>query len=169
MATDQYSLVNRGIHKFASTHLGAWFGSHVLHHFDRAFLRLSGERQTLTSILAGLPIMMLTTTGAKSGQKRSVPLVCLRDEQHAGSYALIASNWGQHHYPGWYYNLKAHPRATGLVDGQACDYEAHIAVGEEYERFWQQAVSTYLGYNLYQQRIGNKRHIPIIVLRPVQN
>jgi deazaflavin-dependent oxidoreductase (nitroreductase family) len=167
MADRHYSLLNRSIHKFASSRFGAWFGARALHHFDRAFLRLSGNRRTLTSIISGLPVMMLTTTGAKSGQPRSVPLICLRDEQRPGGYALIASNWGQPHYPAWYYNLKAHPRASGLVDGQAAEYEAYEASGEEYGRFWQSAADTYLGYNLYKQRIGGGRHIPIMVLAPV--
>ena len=151
------------VQKFASTRLGAWFGAHALHHFDRGFYRLSGGQATLTSVLAGLPMVVLTTTGAKSGLTRTTPLVAILEADDQSCFALIASNWGQNHHPGWYHNLKANPVATGTIKGKSRPYRAREASGEEYDHYWQRASQIYLGYPLYKQRVGDRR-IPIMVL-----
>src|SRR5262245_20064927 len=88
-------------------------------------------RATLTSALAGLAVVLLTTTGAKSGLPRTLPLLCIRDERSPSTFALVASNWGQTHYPAWYFNLKANPQAVGSIRGQVQTYVAHEASGEE--------------------------------------
>jgi deazaflavin-dependent oxidoreductase (nitroreductase family) len=163
----QYNLLQRFVQKFASTRPGAWFGAHAMHHFDRAFFKLSGGRATLTSYIGGLPMVMLTTNGAKSGLPRATPLVAIQDETNPRRLALIASNWGQDHHPGWYHNLKANPLAHCAIDGVSSTYLAHEASGEEYTRFWQKATQTYLGYPLYRQRVGERR-IPIMVLEAVE-
>lgn len=163
MEKSRYNLLHRTVQKFASTRPGAWFGAHVLHHFDRTSFKLSGESATITSYLAGLPMVMLTTTGAKSGQPRTTPLVAIRDEADPRRLALIASNWGQDHHPGWYHNLKANPLAHCTIHGVTGAYRAHEASGEEYDGYWQRANQTYLGYSLYKQRVGQRR-IPIMVL-----
>ena len=156
------------VQKFASTKPGAWFGARILHHSDRLFLKLTGRRRTLTGIIAGLPVVTLTTTGAKSGLPRTVPLLCIRDPEDSKRFALIASNWGQRHYPAWYHNLKAHPQATGNIGGAVADYSAREAEGDEYQRFWGYAQATYLGFSLYAQRVGDQRHIPIMVMTPLE-
>jgi deazaflavin-dependent oxidoreductase (nitroreductase family) len=106
----------------------------------------------MTGTLAGLPVVILTTTGAKSRLPRTLPLLCIRDERNATTFALVASNWGQSRYPAWYFNLKAHPRAIGSIRGQAETYVVHEASGEEYERFWQYAANTYMGYRSTNRR-----------------
>jgi len=159
----QHNLFQRLVQNFASTRPGAWFGSHVLHTADRAAFQLSGGRSTLTSHLAGLPMVMLSTTGAKSGLPRTTPLVAIRHEADLCRFALIASNWGQDHHPGWYHNLKANPVATCTIEGVSRAYRAHEASGEEYDYYWQRASQTYFAYTLYKQRVGNRR-IPIMVL-----
>jgi deazaflavin-dependent oxidoreductase (nitroreductase family) len=151
--------------KVTSSRPGSWFFARTLHHFDRIVLKLSGGRKTLTSILGGIPMMVLTHTGAKSGLARSTPLVCIRDVNDPKTLAIIASNWGQDHHPSWYFNLKANPRATCEIEGQVEAYIAHEAKGEEYDRFWQYASETYIGYPLYKQRAGERR-IPVMVLIP---
>jgi deazaflavin-dependent oxidoreductase (nitroreductase family) len=105
---------------------------------------------------------MVTTTGARSGRPRTSPLLAIGDRAQMGSFALIASNWGQHQFPSWYFNLKRDPRAVCNMNGQAATYLAHEATGEEYQRFWTYAVETYYGYTLYRQRAG--RRIPIMVM-----
>jgi deazaflavin-dependent oxidoreductase (nitroreductase family) len=144
---------------------GAWFFACTLHYFDRVAFKLSGGRATMTSALAGLPVVLLTTSGAKSGLPRTLPLLCIRDERNPHTFALVASNWGQSHYPAWYLNLKANPHATCSIRGQTGTYVAHEASAEEYERFWQCAANTYLGFALYKQRVG-ERHIPIMIMTP---
>ena len=138
-----------------------WIFSHTMHHLDPLVFRLSGGHHTAISKLAGLPVIILTTTGARSGEPRAVPLVGVPD---GDKIALIASNWGRAYAPGWYYNLRANPAATVTIENRSRTYTVHEAAGDEYERYWQQAVDMYTGYTAYKQRAG--RHIPIMVLTP---
>jgi len=151
------------VKRAASSGPGSWFFARSLHHFDRWFLRLSGGRVTLTSLLTGAPVVFVTTQGARSKLSRTVPLLCIRDEHSTESFALVASNWGQHRNPGWYHNLKANPRATCSIHGEAGEYIAREAVGEEYEAFWKRATEIYLGYPRYKERAAGRR-IPIMVM-----
>jgi deazaflavin-dependent oxidoreductase (nitroreductase family) len=167
MTKQNYNPLNTLIQRIASTRPGAWFFARTLHHFDRVVLALSGGRATLSSLLAGLPVLFLTTLGAKSGLPRTLPLLFIRDERDERRFALIATNFGQQHYPAWYFNLKKNPEATCSIRGRAGKYVAHEAQGEEYERFWQYAVDTYVGYPLYKQRVANRR-IPIMVMTPME-
>jgi deazaflavin-dependent oxidoreductase (nitroreductase family) len=165
MAEPRYSPLQSLNQKIASSRLGAWFLSRSLHQFDRVFLRLSRGQTTLSNILTGSPVVVLTTTGARSGLPRSLPLLCIRAQDDQNQFAVIASNWGQHRHPAWYFNLKAKPVATCSLGGRVGTYTAREVSGEEYEKFWQAAVETYNGYALYKQRTGG-RHIPIMVLTP---
>ncbi len=162
MNRKRYSLFHFLMQKIASSRSGAWYFSRTLHHSDRAFLKLTAGRTSLTAILAGLPVVFVTMVGAKSRARRTVPLLCIRNESDPNTFAIVASNWGQHHHPAWYFNLKASPRATCSIFGRTAEYVAHEASGEEYEKFWQCATNTYIGYTLYQQRAG--RYIPIMVM-----
>jgi deazaflavin-dependent oxidoreductase (nitroreductase family) len=137
----------------------AWVLARTIHHVDGAVMRLSGGRATAGSLLSGLPIIQLTTTGAKSGQPRAVPLVGVPDGERL---ILIASNWGQARHPAWYYNVKANPAVAVVQDGQTRSYVAREALGAEREACWAKAVATYPGYAAYAQRAG--REIPVIVL-----
>ncbi len=168
MTPTKYAPFHAAMQRLAASPPGAWFYARTLHHFDRLVLKLSGGRSTLTSLVTGLPVVVVTTTGAKSGKPRTVPLLCIRDQHDPTIVAVIASNWGQHHYPAWYVNLKANPRAACAIAGQIGSYVAHEAVGEEYKRFWRYAADTYLGYPLYQQRTGGRR-IPIMIMTPLKS
>lgn len=165
MKEKNYSTLNKLVQRIASSGPGSWLLARALHHLDRLVLRWSQGRATLTSTLSGAPVVSLTTTGAKSGLPRSVPLLCIRDRRDPKRFALVASNWGQRRHPAWYYNLKANPQARVTIDGQARDYRAQEATDEEYERFWNYARETYFGFDLYRKRAGD-RHIPILVLTP---
>jgi deazaflavin-dependent oxidoreductase (nitroreductase family) len=163
MAISKYSRFHLTIQKLASNKASGWFLSRSLRHLDRIFLKLSAGRFTLTGLLTGVPVGLLTTTGARSGLPRTHPLLYLVDESDPDKIALVASNFGQKRNPAWYYNLKANPEATFKIDGQVGAYTSCEAVGEEYERLWKKAEETFLGYQLYKQRAGNRR-IPIMVL-----
>jgi deazaflavin-dependent oxidoreductase (nitroreductase family) len=158
-----YSLLNSIVQKISSTRLVSKFFARNLYRIDEFYLKLNHGKRTLTQVLAGFPVVLLTTTGARSGLPRSMPLACIPDPQHADRFAVIASNLGQPHHPAWYYNLRAHPRATGVIDRKSKTYLAHEASDEEYARFWQMAIEIYPGYQRYQQRLGTRR-IPIMVL-----
>ncbi len=161
----QPNLLNKFIVKIAASGPGSWLFSKILHHIDPAAFRMTGGRRTLTSVLTGLPIVMLTTIGRKSGQPRTLPLLGVRDGENAGVFALIASNCGQQRNPGWYYNLKANPWATCVIDGVSGEYVAREAEGADYERFWRYAVAVYPGFPQYKKRAAG-RHIPIMVMTP---
>ena len=158
--------VHTFMQKIGSSTAGAWLFAHVAHPLDNFFLRRTHGRFSATSILSGVPIITLTTTGAKSGLPRSHPLVAIRDPDQPHKIAVIASNWGQGPNPSWYYNLKAHPQATvSLENGRVDHYNAYEATGEEYARYWELAAKIYTGYPNYKTR-NSQRHIPIIVLTP---
>lgn len=162
-----YSVFNRLIQRIAATESGARFWSQVLHRVDGVGLRLSGNRLIISAVVSGLPVVTLTSIGAKSGQPRTVPLVAILDEGHAlDHFALIASNWGQPRYPVWYFNLKAHPQAQCRVRGQVATYVAQEvdAQSQDYARIWAQAQQVYFGFALYRQRLEDVRKVPIMRL-----
>jgi deazaflavin-dependent oxidoreductase (nitroreductase family) len=141
---------------------GAWFFARTLHHFDRPLLRMTHGRHSLTSLMSGLPVVTVTTLGAKSGQPRSLPLVAIPDAENV---ILIASNFGQYHHPAWYYNLRAHPEVQLTYEGQTVAYVARETSGAERERCWQRAVDLYAGYANYKQRAAH-REIGVFLLTP---
>jgi deazaflavin-dependent oxidoreductase (nitroreductase family) len=151
----------RFTHRFLMLRPVSAFMARVLHHFDAFLLRLSHGKYTVTQIV-GLPVIQLTTTGAKTGQPRTIPLVSLVDGE---KIALIASNFGQRHNPSWYYNLKAYPECQVHFSGHEDSYIAREAVGGERETYWQMAVSYYKGYAAYKVRAAH-RTIPVMVLEP---
>jgi deazaflavin-dependent oxidoreductase (nitroreductase family) len=153
--------------KIGSTRPGAQFFSKIQPQIDRFLLKLTGGKTNLTSLLSGLPVVLLTSKGAKSGRLRTTPLLGLQDPFGSGKIALIASNYGQRHHPSWYYNLKANPHVTCTFNGKERKYIAYQAQGQEYTRYWQTATDHYLGFVQYQLRTGD-RHIPIMVLNPVE-
>jgi deazaflavin-dependent oxidoreductase (nitroreductase family) len=136
----------------------------LLPRLDRPILRWTSGRYSLTSLITGLETVTLTTTGAKSGLPRNTTLFPFWDGECA---ILIASNFGQHNHPAWHYNLKATPRAVLSREGQARQYQARPAQGEERERYYQLAVESYPGYAAYRQRASH-REIVVWVLTPTE-
>ena len=148
--------------KMGGTSWGATLSSQIMHRADKPIYQWSNGRITLTAILVGLPVIKLTTTGAKSGQPRTIPLTCIPDDDNL---ILIASNWGGDKHPGWYHNLTAHPDVIVTLNNVPQPYVAQEVFGDEREACWQTAVSIYPGYNTYAERV-NKRNIPVIRLSP---
>jgi deazaflavin-dependent oxidoreductase (nitroreductase family) len=163
----RYSPAQKLLHKIFSTRATLLFLPHLLYRLDGLFLKLSSNRLTVTQLLSGLPMLMLTTTGAKTGLQRTTPLLYVRDPQNAEKFVLIGSNWGRQGNPAWYFNLKAHPIAICSIDGQSNQYSAQEINGAEYDRFWNYAVETYQGYALYRKIVG-ERHIPILLMSKVE-
>jgi deazaflavin-dependent oxidoreductase (nitroreductase family) len=154
--------LQRFVQRLASTRAGAWLFARTAHRLDLLLFRLSKGRYSLTGILAGLPVVTLTTIGARSGKPRTLPLVGIPDGEKV---VLIASNFGRPHYPAWYHNLRANPEARLTSHGRAGTYIAHEAAGAERERYWGQAIDLYPGYTAYQARAGGGT-IPVMVLTP---
>lgn len=146
--------VRRLVRRFAATRPGSWLFARILHHADRAVYRVSGQRTTLAGVLSGLPVVMLTTTGAKSGRETTVPLLGFEE---GDAVVLIASNYGQAHHPAWYHNLRAHPQARIAVRGVARDVVAEEVDSPERERYLQVATEIYPGYTRYEARAAPRR------------
>jgi len=152
------------IKQIAATRAASWLFSHILHHVDRPLLRLSNGRWSATGILTGLPVVTLTTTGARSRLSRSLPLVGVED---GDKVVLIASNFGRSRHPAWYHNLRANPEATLSLRERKGTYIAREATPAEREVYWRSAVAFYAGFAAYEQRAGRTaRRIPIMVLTP---
>lgn len=159
---EQANAVQRSVLLVAGAAPMAWLFARVLHHLDGPVLRRSGGRRSLTSALTGLPIVELRTVGARSGEPRTLPVIGVPDRDRL---VLVASNYGQRHNPGWYYNLKATPRCSVVFRGRRYEMEAYESDGEERERLWELDVSVYPPRNQYARRAGSRR-IPVMVLQP---
>ena len=162
LAQPNPNLLQRSVQTVAATALGAKLLVPTAHRLDKWVLQLSGGRTTMVGLTAGVPVVWLTSIGAKSGEPRKVPLIGIPD---GPNIVLIASNFGQTHHPAWYHNLRKNPQATISVGNQSAIYFAREATGAEYDRIWQRAVSLYAGYSAYKERTGG-RAIPIMVLEP---
>ena len=113
--------------------------------------------------MRGRPIVVVTTTGARSGTPRLVPVMRV---EHDGSYGVVASKGGAPAHPSWYHNLVAHPRVT-LQDGAVRhEYLARELDGAEREAWWVRAVQAWPDYATYQTK--TERLIPVFVLDPVE-
>ena len=92
------SAFRAGVRWFAATTLGAWLCARVLHRVDRLVFRLTGGRRTASAMLSGLPVIMLTTTGARTGLPRTLPVLGFAI---GAEVAVAAGNFGQAQEPGW--------------------------------------------------------------------
>jgi deazaflavin-dependent oxidoreductase (nitroreductase family) len=150
--------------KLISARIVTWLLSHSAHIIDRYTMRLTNGRFSAAALFTGLPVICLTTIGARSGRPHTIPLLGIPDGQNL---IIIASNWGQGHHPAWYYNIRANPDVQVKKDGRTYAYIAHEAAGEERQRCWQTAVQCYPGYEAYKKWTDG-REIPVIVLAPLQ-
>ena len=146
--------------RIAATSPGAWVFQRTLYPLDKVLYKRTGGRRTVASLMAGLPVIMLTTTGAKSGEPRSMPLVGIPID---GDLAIIGSNYGQQRTPGWVYNLGADPAATVSYGDRTVDVTARAASDTEADRAFEIAATFYPGYGKYRARASH-RTISVFVL-----
>jgi deazaflavin-dependent oxidoreductase (nitroreductase family) len=112
--------------------------------------------------MKGMPIILLTTVGAKTGKLRKTPLMRV---EHDGDYAIVASLGGAPTNPVWYHNVAKNPRVE-LQDGSVVrDYDAREVSGDEKAIWWERAVAAFPDYADYQKK--TERQIPVFVLTPV--
>jgi F420H(2)-dependent quinone reductase len=122
----------------------------------------SGGAEANTLLDTGLPIVIVTTRGNKSGNLRKTPLMRV---EHDGEYALVASKGGDPHHPVWYFNLLADPGSVAIQDGpEPFDVTVREASGEEKQRWWDRAVAAYPPYADYQAK--TERQIPLFIATP---
>ncbi len=119
---------------------------------------------TRGNTMRGMPVVIVTMRGARSGKIRKVPVMRV---EHDGSYAVVASLGGAPQHPEWYHNMVANPDVE-LQDGPvAKPFRARVVEGEEREQWWERAVDAYPDYADYQRRTD--RRIPVFVLDPVRD
>ena len=119
----------------------------------------SGGEQANTLRDTGLPVIIVTMRGNKTGKIRKIALMRV---EHNGEYALVASKGGAPQHPVWYHNLQANPDEVTIQDGSEA-FEAHVreVTGEERAVWWQRAIAAYPPYADYQQRTD--RQIPVFI------
>ncbi|HEY8043599.1 MAG TPA: nitroreductase family deazaflavin-dependent oxidoreductase [Streptosporangiaceae bacterium] len=121
----------------------------------------SGGTSATTLAETGLPVVIITNRGARSGKLRKTPVMRV---EHDGRYAAVASQGGAPTHPFWYYNFRAYPRVE-LQDGPAKgEFVAREVAGDERAEWWKRAVAAYPPYAEYQEKTS--RQIPVFVLEP---
>jgi deazaflavin-dependent oxidoreductase (nitroreductase family) len=126
-----------------------------------AIYRLTGGR--IGHSLPGMPtILLLDHVGAKSGTKRTSPLLYFRDGEDV---VIVASKGGFPKHPAWYHNLLANPDTSVQIGRERRRVHARVATPAERERLWPVALKTYRGYDEYQER-SRGREIPLVILEP---
>jgi deazaflavin-dependent oxidoreductase (nitroreductase family) len=119
----------------------------------------SGGAEANTLQDTGLPVIIVTTRGNKTGKLRKTPLMRV---EHGGEYALVASKGGAPEHPVWYYNLEADPEAVMIQDGpEPFDARVRLVTGDERAQWWERAVAAFPPYAEYQTKTD--REIPLFV------
>jgi deazaflavin-dependent oxidoreductase (nitroreductase family) len=158
---DRPTRPQRWLRRFAATRPGAWLFGRVLHRIDRLAFRWSGGRRTVTAMLSGLPVIMLTTTGARSGLPRTVPVLGFPVGE---DLAVVAGNFGRRPDPAWCLNLRREPHARVAVDGRPRDVLAEELSGGPRDAVWRRALEIYPGGAAYERRAGG-RILGVFLLR----
>jgi deazaflavin-dependent oxidoreductase (nitroreductase family) len=136
--------------------------------FRRATIRAVGRAHTvlyrlsrgrLAGSISGIPVLLLTTTGRRSGKQRTTPLLYFRD---GDDLVVIASNGGEDRAPAWWLNLHAHPGAAVTMRGEAVAVTAADATPDVHARLWREITARFPGYAAYQRR--TTRPIPVVIL-----
>ncbi len=130
------------------------FNTTIIDEFRTNAGRLGGQFE-------GAPVLLLHTTGAKSGRERINPMMY---QEVGGDYAVFASKAGAPTNPDWYHNVVAHPDATIEIGTATRTVRARVAAGAERDRIWETQKQRYPGFADYEQR--TEREIPVVILEP---
>jgi deazaflavin-dependent oxidoreductase (nitroreductase family) len=122
------------------------------------FLQTNGK---IMASMRGMPVLLLTTVGRKTGKQRTTPLMYIRD---GDNYVITTSNNGRDHHPAWFFNLQASPQVTIEIPGKRLRVIATIANSDEYGRLWHQLVAQAPFFDNYRK--GTTRQIPMVWLKP---
>jgi len=152
--------LQRGVRVVASSRPGAWTLARTLPALDRAVARLTHGRTTMAEQLAGLPVLVVTTTGRRSGRPRPTQLIGIPVHD---DLALVGTNFGQPRTPTWVLNLEADPRATVSHRDVTLDAVARPAGEAEREEILALAGRVYVGYPRYFDRVSDRR-VRVLVL-----
>lgn len=155
--------LQRLVQAVASTRGGAWLFSRTLRHLDDVIARLTGGRQSAPGLLAGLPVLDLTTTGRRTGARRTSRLIAV---PVGDDLAVLGTNFGQPATPAWALNLEADPHAVVTFRGRSVPVVARPADDAESEEVLRRAATVYGGYAAYRRRITGRR-VRMFVLEPL--
>jgi len=112
----------------------------------------------------GLPVLLLRTTGRKTGRERITPLGYFMEDDN---YIITASNAGRDTHPGWFHNLRANPQVTVEIQNRQLEAEAEVAAPEKRRVLWLQLISLSPWYANYPKK--TTREIPLVILHPLKN
>jgi deazaflavin-dependent oxidoreductase (nitroreductase family) len=149
------SAVGRTVQKVAGSPRFAPVAKHVVPRLDRAFTKLTGGRFVISSLL--VPSLVLTHTGAKTGQQRQTPLACMPDGDTA--WYVVASNFGQEKHPAWSGNLIKTPAAKVTYEGRTVEVTAHLLTDEEKAEIWPRLTTVWPTYDRYVELSGRNLRV----------
>lgn len=135
-------------------------GARLVTGFHEAVFRLTNGRVGNRGF--GMPVLVLTTTGRKSGKKRTTMLTS--PVQDGDAIVLVASYGGDDRHPQWLLNLRDNPEVEITMDGKTRSVRARVASPEEKADLWPRVVEAYRGYGQYQKR--TERDIPLVICEP---
>ena len=138
----------------------AQLSARLLPDLDRVIYRVTRGWLTFSAWVTGLPVLLLTTKGARTGQPRTARVLGIPDGE---GFIVVAANFGQRANPAWYHNLRAHPRVSVVAADAGGTYYARELSGAERERGFQRALSLNPGWRRFQKRAG-ERAIPVVRL-----
>lgn len=155
--------LQHGMQAVASTSAGSWVFQRTLYRVDRPVHRWTKGRYTVPGVLSGLPVIMLTTTGAKSGVARTMPVAGI---PFGEDLVVLGTNFAQEHTPGWVFNLEKDPYASVTWRSTTVPVVASRVPAEEMVEVWAAAARVYVGFPKYRQRLAHARDVRAFVLAP---
>lgn len=148
--------VQMAMQRAAKTKAGSWTFQRTLYRVDRPLYRWTKGRLTVPDLATGVPVIMLTTTGAKSGLARTMPVAGIPDPDTDGIF-IMGTNYAQPRTPAWVFNLEAEPRCEVSWRGRNALAVAHaVTDAREREQAWSRASEFYLGFTDYRKRISDR-------------
>jgi deazaflavin-dependent oxidoreductase (nitroreductase family) len=157
---EEANALQRGLRRFAASGPGSWLFARVLDRLDRLTFRVTKGRHMFSSMLSALPVAMVTTTGGRSGQSRTVPLLAMPTDD---GLVVIGSNYGRPKHPASRHNLRGNPEGSVDVDGRQWAFRAVEVDDERRERIWNEALRTCPGFAAYARRAAPRR-ISVFIL-----
>jgi deazaflavin-dependent oxidoreductase (nitroreductase family) len=143
----------RGMQRVVSTRPAGWVFQRTLFPLDKALYKATGGKVTVPGLMAGLPVIMVTTTGARSGEERTMPLLGI---PMGDSLVIIGTNYGRERTPGWVYNLEKDPHATIGYNGRSIPVVSRLADEDETAEAFRRGAAVYGGYDKYRERIEGR-------------
>jgi len=145
--------LQRSLQRVGATRAGSWIFQRTLYRVDRPLHRWTSGRVTLPGLVVGLPVVMLTTTGARSGLARTMPVAAI---PWGADIAILGTNYAQPKAPAWVHNLLADPTAVVTWRQRQVSVRARVSRGDEIEGIWSNADQVFIGFTGYRSRVRDR-------------